>query len=227
MKPWPLAILIGALVIPAACGAPPAGPSPTPTPTPTPTTPSVLRPVAEGNMVFLTPPPLPPRSESDALVGRYSLEIAATSTSGARCSNVPEHAKRRSYTADIEPFRTYYAVKLYGATFLRDGTSIGYGCSDSRLEMGGICHQFIMQREKDSTVSVVMEPENEWRGSEIWEVLTGEGYVLQFLGLATGTFSDTGIVASGTGSVWYGNGIPASAGGACGQGPLSLTFMRR
>jgi hypothetical protein len=52
---------------------------------------------------------------------------------------VPEHARRRIYAADIHPFRDYYAVKLYDATFLRDGTRVGYGCVDIRLEMGGVC----------------------------------------------------------------------------------------
>ena len=58
-------------------------------------------------------------------------------------------------------------MKLYDATFLRDGPRIGYGCSDRRLPPGGVCHQFLMMREGNVTVSVTMTPEDEWRGSEI------------------------------------------------------------
>ncbi len=32
------------------------------------------------------------------------------------------------------------------ATFLRDGSRSGYGCTDTRLEMEGVCNQFIISR---------------------------------------------------------------------------------
>jgi hypothetical protein len=79
---------------------------------------------------------MPPTSVADPLVGRYTLEILVVTRSGLRCEAVPEHARRRIYTADIHQFRDYYAVKLYDATFLRDSTRVGYGCLDTRLEMG-------------------------------------------------------------------------------------------
>jgi hypothetical protein len=224
MKTLPIAILIGVLGAAAACDAVNA---PSPTPTPAPSTTPVPQPVAAGNMVVLSAPGTPPGSSADPLVGRYSLEIASLATGGAVCESVPAHAKRRVYTADIEPFLTYYAVKLYDATFLRDGTSVGYGCRDNRLEMGGVCHQFMLQRGEGSSVTVVMEPEDEWRGSEIWEVLTTEGYLVQLHGNATGTFGDGRIVATGTGSVWYGNGIPASVSSACTGGDMTWSFTRR
>ena len=140
---------------------------------------------------------------------------------------MPEHAKRRIYIADIDPFRDYYAVRLYDASFLKDGRSVGYGCSDRRLDMGGVCHQFIMRLDGNETVTIEMNPEDEWRGAEIWEVLTQEGQLLAVTGRATGTARDGRILATGSGGVWYGNGLPASEYSACSEGEMSWTFRRQ
>ncbi len=176
---WPVAVLIVALV--SACSEPPT-PMPTPTPPPSPSTPTPppsppSLPVDPANVVFLPTPAAAPFFPADPIVGRYTLEIVAGSGSGQRCGAVPDYAKRRTYTADIHDLGGSYAVKLYDATFLRDGPRIGYGCSDRRLPPGGVCHQFLMTREGNVTVSVTMTPEDEWRGSEIWEVLP-DGYLL-------------------------------------------------
>ena len=154
---------------------------------------------------------------------RNSLEIVAAG-SGPRCEAVPSYARRRTYTADIESLGDRYAVKLYDATFLRDG-SIGYGCQDRRLPMGGICHQFLMTRTGTSAVSVTMVPEDDWRGSEIWEVLP-DGYLLAISGNAIGVAAGDRIEAAGSGDAWYGNGLPATDVAAC-TGDLRLTFTRR
>ena len=103
---------------------------------------------------------------------------------------MPEHVRRRIYTADIHPFRDYYAVKLYQATFLRDGTRVRYGCVDSRLETGGVCHQLIMKRDGDGVVSVSMTPLDEWRGSEIWEIQ--DGRLIALHGHGTGSIDTDG-----------------------------------
>ena len=177
-------------------------------------------------MVFLAAPATPPNSATDPIVGRYALEIIVAAGSGLRCEAVPAYAKRRAYTADIEDLGDSYAVKLYDATFLRDERTVGYGCQDRRLRMGGICHQFLMSRDGSSTVSVTMEPEDEWRGSEIWELLT-DGYLVAILGHATGVAGDERIEVAGSGGVWYGNGIPASDSAGCESNDLRLTFTRR
>jgi hypothetical protein len=113
--------------------------------------------VAAENLITLPAPTPPPTPAADPLVGRYTLEIVVA-RSGLRCEMVPEHMTRRIYTADIHPFRDYYAVKLYEATFLRDSTRVRYGCLDSRLETDGVCHQFIMKRDGNGAVSVNMTP---------------------------------------------------------------------
>jgi hypothetical protein len=181
--------------------------------------------VSAGNLMPLAAPAVPPTSAADPLVGRYTLEIVVA-PSGQRCEVVPEHYRRRIYTADIHPFRDYYAVKLYEATFLMDGTGrdASFGCVDSRLENGGVCHQFIMNRAADGTVSVSMNPLDEWRGTEIWEVR--DGRLIALHGSGTGSMDAGSIHASGRGGLWYGNGIPSTNGGACGP-DIAWTFTRR
>jgi hypothetical protein len=197
----------------------PTSPSPTPGPMATP----APGPVTGENEITLPAPTVPPTSAADPLVGRYTLEIVVA-RSGLRCEVVPEHVRRRIYAADIHPFRDYYAVKLYDATFLRDGTRLRYGCADSRLEMGGVCHQFIMKRDGDAAVSVDMTPLDEWRGSEIWEI--HDGRLIQLHGYGTGTIDNGRIVASGSGGLWYGNGLPATDSSGCGP-DIAWTFTRR
>ena len=220
------------LLAPVGCGSyqPPAAPLPSasvpqPAPGPQPTAP-LPEPVRADNWIHLPAPPRAATSVTDPIVGRYTLEITSRSSSGLRCQQVPEHAKRRTYTADIDPFQDYYAVKLYEATFLRDGARIGFGCSDRRLDMRGICHQFILRREGDEAVTVEMVPEDEWRGAELWEVLIHETRLLSLYGRGTGTFRNGRIEAGGVGGVWYGNGLPASDYSACGPGDMAWTFAR-
>jgi hypothetical protein len=175
------------------------------------------------NVIALPAPTIPPTSAADPLVGRYRLEIVVA-RSGQRCEMVPEHVRRRIYTADIHPFRDYYAVKLYEATFLRDSTRVGYGCVDSRLETGGVCHQFTMKRDGDGAVSVNMTPLDEWRGSEIWEVQ--DGRLIDLYGKGIGSIDEGRIVASGSGGLWYGNGLPATDSSGCNP-DIAWTFTRR
>jgi len=210
---------------------PPAAPSagtplPQPAPVPQPTAP-LPEPVRADNWIYLPAPPRLANGGTDPIVGRYRLEITSHSSSGLRCQQVPEHAKRRVYTADIDPFDSYYAVRLYEATFLRDGSRIGFGCSDRRLDMHGVCHQFILRRDGEETVSIEMVPEDEWRGAELWEVLIHETRLLQLHGHGNGTVRNGRIEATGAGGVWYGNGLPASDYAACGPGDISWTFTRQ
>ena len=211
----------------AACGSAPAPTTPAVDP-PTPPPQGPFRgQVGPGNTVFLAAPPRAADTSGQPIVGRYALEIAVQASSGFRCETVPAHLKTRSYVADIDPFRDYYAIKLYGATFLKNSSHIGYGCTDARLEMGGVCHQFILRPGDGETVSIEMQAEDEWRGSEIWEVLTQEGRLLQLHARATGTARADRIVATGSGGLWYGDGLPASTSAGCGQGPVTLTFTRQ
>jgi len=181
--------------------------------------PSPARPVSSSG--FLQAPPAAPTS-SDPLVGRYALDIAVAASS---CESVPAHAQRRTYTADIHDHEDRYAVKLYDAAFLSDGGAVSYGCRDRRLPYDGACHMFLMRRDGNSTVSVTMSPEDEWRGSEIWELLA-DGRLLDIWGQATGLVRDGRIEAAGPGGLWWGNGLPASDSHAC-RGELQLTFTRR
>ena len=227
----PLVVLLVMLAWACDSGRLPTSLSPTPAPTPAPTEPTPTPtpappPVVVGNRITLPAPAVPPSSATDPLIGRYTLEVVVAACEEA----VPEQARRRIYTADIHQFRDYYAAKLYDATFLRDGTLVSYDCVDSRLETGGVCHQFIVKRDGDATVSVIMTPEdefpaNEGRGSEIWEF--DSGHLIQLWGYGTGSIDQGRIVVSGIGGVWYGNGLPASDFSACGPGDIAWTFTRR
>jgi hypothetical protein len=179
-------------------------------------------------LIRLSAPTRPADSGSDSIVGRYTLEIVSHASSGLRCEATPEHAKRRTYTADIDAFRDYHAVRLYDAIFLKDSSRVGFGCTDTRLEMAGVCHQFILRRDGNERVSIEMAPvpEDEWRGAEIWEALLPETRLLALAGRADGMIYGSSIAATGPGSVWYGNGLPASDYSAC-NGEMSWTFRRQ
>ena len=84
----------------------------------------------------------------------------------------------------------------------------------------------LMRRDGSSTLSVTMTPEDEWRGSEIWEVLPEDNRLLQLHGQATGTVRDGRIEAAGPGGLWLGNGLPASIFHGC-RGEVQLTFSPR
>ena len=198
--------------LPTTSASPTSGPAP-PAPTPVP---------AE-NVIALPAPTILPTSAADSIAGRYTLEIVVA-RSGQHCEVVPERVRRRIYTADIHPFRDYYAVKLYEATFLRDSTRVGYGCVDSRLETDGVCNQFIMKRDGRGSVSVNMTPLDDWRGSEIWEI--HDGRLIALYGDGTGSIGAGSIVASGRGGVWYGNGLPATDFSGC-DPDIAWTFTHR
>ncbi len=170
---------------------------------------------------FLPAPPAAPTS-SDPLVGRYALDIAVAASS---CESIPAHLQRRTYIADIHDHEDRYAVKLYDASFLSDGSAVSYGCRDRRLPYDGVCHMFLMRRDGNSTVSVTMSAEDEGRGSEIWELLA-YGRLLAIVGQATGLVRDGRIEAAGPGGLWWGNGLPATESYGC-RGELQLTFTRR
>ena len=198
---------------------PPTGPSGTAPPLP----------VDARNVRFVSPPSTAPISAADPMVGRYTLDIVVAARSGLRCETVPESARRRRYTADLVGFGDSYAVHLSDATFLADSASVGFGCRDQRLPPSGVCNQFLISRPESSTLSVTMVPEDEWRGSEIWEVMIPEGRLLSIHGRAAGSLREGRIEATGNGGLWYGNGLPATSFAACGggDGDLQLTFTRR
>ena len=221
--------LIGVLIagaLSAGCNSAqrPTEPSPTPGPTASPS-PSPF-PVGL-NTVFLTAPPAPSRSQTNPLVGRYQLEILAEGRTGSRCGSIPDRAFKRSYTADIQEVGAHCAVKLYDASFLADSSKVGYGCGDARLPQSGnpICHQFLLTGDA-TALNLTLEAEDDWRGSEIWEMLQ-EAFVLQITGRAAGAMSDGRIEATGTGSLWYGNGLPASQFYGCQSESMRFTFTPR
>ena len=178
-------------------------------------------------MVFLAAPAVPPRSDTNTLVGRYRLEIEAGARSGLRCESVPAYATHREYTADIDDLGDRYAVKLFDAAFLADGSNFGYGCRDPRLPQSGhaSCHQFLLTGDANA-LTLTVQAQDEWRGSEIWEGLP-DGFVLEIIGRAAGTVRDGRIEATGTGSIWYGNGLPATTSAGCQSDALKFTFSPR
>jgi hypothetical protein len=141
--------------------------------------------------------------------------------------SIPDYATRRTYTADINDLGDHYAVRLYDATFLADSSRMGYGCGDARLPQSGnaVCHQFLLTGEAKA-LAVTAQPQDEWRGSEIWEALP-DGFLLQITGRATGVARDARIEATGTGRLWYGNGLPASTFYSCQVDALRFTLTPR
>ena len=217
------------LTVAIGCGgATPVDPSPPP-PAPQTTVPPVPPPSPQPGLpavspVFLAAPVDRPSSGADRVVGRYALEIEAGSPSGSRCALMPEYALRRTFTADVHSLGDRYAVKLYDASFLADSARVGYGCRDARLPQDGhaVCHQLLLTGNVDA-LTATMWPEDEWRGSEIWESLP-DGFLLAIQGIAAGEASDGRIDLVGTGSFWYGNSLPASTSYSCQANPLRLTF---
>lgn len=177
--------------------------------------------------MFLAAPATAPHGPLNSLVGRYQLEIDAGARSGTGCDRVPESATRRQYTADIADVGARYAVKLYEASFLADSSRVSYGCRDPRLPQSGnaVCHQFLLTREGDD-ITVTAQAEDEWRGSEIWESLS-DGFLLAIVGRATGVVRDGRIEATGNGTIWYGNGLPATTYYGCQSAALRFTLSPR
>ena len=208
--------------------SPPAGSPAAPTPAaPTPPAPSPAPglPARPVTTIFLPPPAAPPSSATDPLVGRYQLEIEAGS--GLRCGSIPDYAKRRTYTADINNLGDHYAVRLYDAAFLTNSSGVSYGCGDAPQPHFGsaACHQFILTGDAKA-LAVTAQAQDEWRDSEIWEALP-DGFLLAITGRATGLARDGRIEATGTGSLWYGNGLPASTDYGCQVDPLRFTLTPR
>jgi hypothetical protein len=219
---WPAAFLVLSLGCDSTTPRAPSSPSISspPSPEPGPTARSV-------NTVFLPAPAAPPRSITDPLVGRYQLEIEAGSRSGLRCESVPDYATRRTYTADINDLGDHYAVRLYDAAFLTNSSGVSYGCGDPpQPQFGNVaCHQFILTGDAKA-LAVTAQAQDEWRDSEIWEALP-DGFLLAITGRATGLARDGRIEATGTGSLWYGNGLPASSYYGCQVDALRFTLTPR
>jgi len=222
---WPGAFLV--LVL--GCGSPtPTAPSSPPTSPPTspPPSPPPGPSIGSLNTVFLPAPAASPRSVTDPLVGRYQLEIEAGSRSGPNCGSIPDYATRRTYTADIDNLGDQYAVRLYDATFLADSSRVSYGCAVPAPQFGNMaCHQFLLSNDAGA-LTVAAQAQDEWRDSEIWEDLR-DGFVLEITGRASGRLRDGRIEATGTGSLWYGNGLPASTFYGCQVDALRFTFAPR
>jgi|SoiMethySBSTD1v2_1073268.scaffolds.fasta_scaffold229589_3 hypothetical protein len=220
-----LLVLIGGL---AACGEDRRlTTQPSPQPNVTPPAPAPGASARSVNTIFLAPPAAAPSSATDPLVGRYQLEIEAGSRSGQRCEAIPGYATRRTYTADVNDLGDRYAVRLYDAAFLTNSSSVSYGCGDTpQPQFGNVaCNQFILTGDTKA-LAVTAQAQDEWRDSEIWEALP-DGFLLAITGRATGLARDRRIEATGTGSLWYGNGLPASTAYACQVDALRFTLTPR
>ena len=221
---WPAALLVLTLgcdsktpTKPSSTSIPSSSP---PSPAPGPTPHSV-------RTVFLPAPAAPPGSATDPLVGRYQLEIEAGSRSGSRCESVPGYATRRTYTADVNDLGDHYAVRLYDAAFLTNASGVSYGCGDPpHPRFNNVaCHHFLLTGDANA-LAVTAQGQDEWRDSEIWEALP-DGFLLAITGRATGRVRDGRIEATGTGGLWYGNGLPASTVYACQVDALRLVLTPR
>ena len=142
-------------------------------------------------------------------------------------SRIPDYATRRTYTADINDLGERYAVSLYDAAFLTNSSRVDYGCGDPpHPQFGNVaCHQFILTGDAKA-LAVRAQAQDEWRDSEIWEALP-DGFLLAITGRATGLARDGRIEATGTGSLWYGNGLPASTFYGCDVAALRFTLTPR
>jgi hypothetical protein len=223
------ALVLSAVIISGCSRDPIVSPTPTPTPTPAPSPSPPPEPLpSTPNTVYLTTPAAPARSATNPLPGRYQLEIVADArTSGLQCDAVPDYATRRTYAADIHEVGGHFAVKLYDARFLADGQLMSYGCQDSRLPQSGlaVCHQFLLSGDADA-LNLSLEPLDEWRGSQIVESLP-DGFLLSIRGNASGRLADGRIEARGKGTLWYGNGLPATQYYGCDVGEMKFTFTAR
>jgi len=157
----------------------------------------------------------PPGASTDSLVGRYTLTL----THG--CTEVPEAARTRTYTASIEPAVSGFVVTLSDAQFLQ-----GDVCTMAESRLG--CHQFLASRQGDN-VRFDLTNADEWHGGYITEHIPTDTW-LQVYGSAVGRLNGGAITASGSGGVWY---CPTSIRNGCNAAryceatDLRLTFNRR
>ena len=85
------------------------------------------------------PTPPEPSAPTDAIVGRYKLDLAV----GPECGSVPDAARHRTYTATIDSAGgTNYLVTLSDSSFLS-----GPICTAAPSRLG--CHQFQATRAGD------------------------------------------------------------------------------
>lgn len=210
------------LVLGCGSSSTPAAPTVT-TPILAPSPPPTGTPVSALNRIFV-PLPAPPPPSADPLVGRYALDVVIEPAAAERCETVPAHAKRRTYSADVLNHGNGYVVRLYEATFLADiSPGNGIGCADLRLPGTGICNQFLMTPAGGSTLSVTMSNDDDRRGAQIWEVLTQEDRLLEIGGNANAVAQNGKIEATGSGGLWWGNGLPATDSAVC-LGDIRLSF---
>lgn len=192
-----------------ACGAdrPPTAPSAPSVPAATPIPPPAPSP--------------PPSSSTDALAGRYRLDLAI----GADCGSVPESARNRTYTADVVPTGgTDYVVSLTGGSFLS-----GLICSLAPSRLG--CNQFLLSHRDDVLRVELVNENDEGHGGHIVEEVPPDAWI-EVIGSATGQLLDGRITATGTASVWYcpsnpGYPFPCGTYRSCQSGDLRLTFVRQ
>jgi hypothetical protein len=157
----------------------------------------------------------PPGTSTDSLVGRYTLTL----THG--CTEVPEAARTRTYTATIEPAASGFVVTLSDAQFLQ-----GSVCTMAESRLG--CHQFLASRQ-DDRVRFDLTNADEWHGGYITEHVPPDTW-LQVYGSAVGRLNGGAITASGSGGVWY---CPTSIQNGCNSAKycevtdLRLKFTRR
>ena len=130
----------------------------------------------------------PPGTSTDSLVGRYTLTL----THG--CTEVPEAARTRTYTASIEPAASGFVVTLSDAQFLQGGA-----CTMAESRLG--CHQFLASKQ-DDRVRFDLTNADEWHGGYITEHIPWDTW-LQVYGSAVGRLDGGAITASGSGGVWY------------------------
>ena len=168
------------------------------------------------------PTPPEPSAPTDAIVGRYRLEL----TVGPECGSVPEAARHRTYTATIDSAGgTNYVVTLSDASFLS-----GPICTAAPSRLG--CHQFQASRAGDRLRFDLINENDDGHGGHIVEQVP-PGTWMELLGSGTGRLQeqDGMITATGSASVWYcptvsGYPFPCRAHMGCGSGELRLTFTR-
>ena len=89
----------------------------------------------------------------------------------------------------------------------------------------GLGEAFLLTGDPEA-INLTLTAHDDWRGGGIWEFLP-DNFLLAITGHAAGAMRDGRIEATGIGSLWYGNGLPASQHTGCGSVELRLTFTPR
>ena len=144
---------------------------------------------------------------------------------GPECREVPEVARRRTYSATIEATgNSNYVVSLSGGVFLT-----GAICTFAPAHLG--CNQFPASRISDALHFNLINENDDGHGGHIVEQIPQAGWI-EVIGDLRGGIDSGTISAQGSGSLWYcssraGYPFPCASYAGCAVNDLRLTFARQ